>query len=298
MIASTEEFRSATTAFRAEASSGILDTGRYRMRYFVWGSGPPVVFIHGMSDTASAFTMVMHHLVERHTCIGYELPDGLTDGSALARYTHADYTADLLALLDHLKLSRAAVVGSSFGSTIALAALAAAPSRFTHGVLQNGFAHRPLNRWQRQLARSARFWPGWFADWPEMFRGVMWRVERPTLSVLPPVVVEHFLRNGARTPIRASALRSLAIDRTDLRAALPTIQVPMLLLTGEHDPLVPPACAATLLGGLPDVRRVEFAGCGHYPQYTHPTPMADAIGAFLGRDAGPNQSAAQNRTMQ
>lgn len=281
MIATTEEFRSAITAFRAEASTGALDTGRYRMRYFVWGSGPPVVFIHGMSDAGRAFLMVMHRLVPRHTCIAYELPDGLTDGSRLARYTHADYTADLLALLDHLTLPRAAVVGSSFGSTIALAALAAAPTHFTHGVLQNGFAHRPLTRWQRQLARSARFWPGWFADWPEIHRAVMRRVERPTVSVLPPEVAEFFLTHGARTPIRASALRSLAIDRTDLRPLLPTIRTPVLLLTGDHDPLVPTSCAATLLRGLHDVRRVEFTNCGHYPQYTHPGPMAQAIEKFL-----------------
>ncbi|MBA4188684.1 MAG: hypothetical protein C0467_11855 [Planctomycetaceae bacterium] len=281
MIATAEEFRSALAAFRAEASLGVLDTGRYRMRYFSWGSGPPVVFIHGMADTARAFLMVMHRITPRFTCVGYELPDGLTDGSRLARYTYANYTADLLALLDHLKFLQAAVVGSSFGSTIALAALAAAPARFTHGVLQNGFAHRPLTRWQRQLARSARFWPGWFADWPEIHRAVMWRVERATLSALPPPVADDFVANGARTPIRASALRSLAIHRTDLRPLLPTIRTPMLLLTGDRDPLVPPSCAAALERGLPSVRRIEFANCGHYPQYTHPVPMAEAIGTFL-----------------
>jgi len=280
MTATAEEYRSAFAAFRRDAVRSVLDTGRYRMRYFAWGSGPPVVFVHGMADASRAFVMVMHRLVQRFTCIGYELPDGLTDGSHLARYSHREYTADLLALLDHLNLSRAAVVGSSFGSTVMLAALAAS-DRFTHGVSQNGFAHRPLNRWQRQLARSARFWPGWFADWPEIHRAVMWRVERPTLSVLPSDVVELFLANGARTPIRASALRSLAIDRVDLRPHLPTIRVPMLLLTGDRDPLVPPRCAETLERGLPNVRRIEFTNCGHYPQYTHPGPMADAIASFL-----------------
>ncbi len=278
----TEELHSALAAFRVGAHRGTLDTGRYRMRYFTWGNGPPIVFIHGMADAARAFVMVMHRLVERCTCIAYELPDGTTDGSALARYTHADYTADLLVLLDHLGLARAAVLGSSFGSTIALHALATAPSRFTHGILQNGFARRPLTRWQRQLARSARFWPGWFADWPAIYRRVMWRVERPTLSAMPLAVADFFLEHGGHTPLRASALRSLAIDRTDLRSVLPAIPAPVLLLTGDRDPLVPRSCWDEIERGVRNVRRVEFAGCGHYPQYTHPGPMAEAIGRFLG----------------
>jgi pimeloyl-ACP methyl ester carboxylesterase len=99
---------------------------------------------------------------------------------------------------------------------------------------------------------------------------------------MPPAVAEFYLANGGRTPIRAAALRGLAIDRTDLRPVLPDVRVPVLLVTGDHDPLVSPECTAELARGLPDVRRVEFAGCGHYPQYTHPGQMAEAIGEFLG----------------
>ena len=226
--------------------------------------------------------MVMHRLVDRFTCVAYELPDGTTDGSALARYTDSDYAADLIALLDHLGFARGAVVGSSFGSLVALSALAAHPDRFTHGVLQNGFARRSLNPFHRQLARSARFWPGWFADWPAIHRRVMRRIERATLSAVPPAVAHLFLHHAGRTPIRAAALRGLAIDRTDLRHVLPAIRLPVLLLTGDQDRLVPRACWEDLARGVPHLRRVEFAACGHYPQYTHPGLMADAIGAFLG----------------
>lgn len=281
MLGTDEELRSAIAAFRAEAAHGTLDTGRYRMPYFAWGNGPTVVFIHGMADACRAFLMVMHRLVPRFRCVAYELPNGLTDGSRLARYTHTGYTADLVALLDHLECRSAAVVGSSFGSTIAIRSLVTAPNHFSHGVLQNGFAYRPLNRWQRALARSARFWPGWFADWPEIHRAVMRRVERPTLALLPPEVAEFFLEHGAHTPIAASALRSLAIDRVDFRHLLPTIRVPVLLLTGDRDPLVPTWCTADLERGLPQSRRIEFVNCGHYPQYTHPAAMAQAIADHL-----------------
>ena len=277
------DLRSALAAHRAGSRAGSLDTGRYRMRYFSWGAGPPLVFVHGLADAAIAFVMVMHALVDRFRCIGYELPNGLTDGARLTRYTAADYGADLIALLDHLALPRAAVVGSSFGSTIALEALASAPDRFTHGILQNGFACRPLNRYQRGLARVARFWPGWFADWPEIHRFVMRRIEHSTISAVPPEVAEFYRQNSAITPIAACALRGLAIDRADLRQSLPRIPAPVLLMCGDCDALVPRSCWDDLAAGLPHATRIELPGCGHYPQYTHPQLMAAAISDFLGQ---------------
>ena len=150
------ELQLALAAFRAQARSSPfsweLGIG---MQYFVWGSGPPIVFIHGMSDRARAFAMVMHHLIERYTCVAYELPDGTTDGSELRRYIHKDYVADLMELLDHLGLATTAVLGSSFGSTIALAAMANTPRRFTHGILQGGIRSSTTDLLSQRVLSSA-----------------------------------------------------------------------------------------------------------------------------------------------
>ena len=283
MAVTSQELRDALTAFRGGARKGLLDTGRYRMRYFTWGTGPPLVFIHGMADAAEAFVMVMHRLANRFTCIAYELPDGQTDGSRLARYAPSSYAADVPTLLDHLKVPRAALLGSSFGSIIALAALAANPDRFSCGILQNGFACRPLNHFQRMLARIARFWPGWFADWREIHSFIMRRIERDAMADAPVEIASFFHKHGAWTPIAAACNRALAIDRADLRSLLPTIRVPVLLISGDRDRLVPRSCSEALAAGLPNATQVEFPGCGHYPQYTHPALMADTIGTFLRR---------------
>lgn len=283
-----DDLRKALARYRLEARPGTLDTGRYRMRYAAWGVGPPLLFVHGMADVGRSFALVMHRLVDRFTCIAYELPDGTSDGAALGRYTHREYVADLLALLDHFDYPEATVLGSSFGSTIALAALAAAPHRFAGAVVQGGFARRPLTRGQLGLARLARFWPGWFGDWPTVHRWAMAGGERPVFGSVPAEVWEFFVANSGRTAVRAAALRALTIARTDLRARLPGIRSPLLMIGGDCDPLVPRRCEREIEDGVPDVRRVEIARCGHYPQYTHPNEMADAIRAFLdpGREPG------------
>jgi pimeloyl-ACP methyl ester carboxylesterase len=251
------------------------------MRYFTWGSGPPIVFIHGMADAAQAFVMVMHQLVEQHTCIAYELPDGTTDGSSLKKYSHDNYTDDLLELLDQLNLPSAAVLGSSFGSTIALASLSRKPERFTHGILQGSFAHRPLNFFQRYLCKIGRYWPGWIAEYPIVFRRVLRLIEKQTFATLPPKVTKFLIRNGGMTPFQAAAMRSLMFDSLDLRQFLPSIQTPVLMIGGDSDGLVPRQCEDEVERRLPSVKRVIFSGCGHYPHYTHPIPMAEAIQSFL-----------------
>src|SRR5581483_233195 len=93
----------ALAAFDREARPGTLDTGRYRMPYFVWGAGPPLVFIHGLADLAKSFVPVMAALRRDFTCVGYELPAGGPDGARLGAYRHRHLVADLIALLDHLR---------------------------------------------------------------------------------------------------------------------------------------------------------------------------------------------------
>src|SRR5262245_57314121 len=116
--------------FEAEAVRGVCDTGRYRCPFFSWGAGPPLVFIPGLADNGQSFLLPISLLASQFRCVGYDLPTGRGDGARIGRYTHADLVADLLALLDHLQIEQSYLFGSSFGSTIALAAMHRHPGRF------------------------------------------------------------------------------------------------------------------------------------------------------------------------
>ncbi|AMV29437.1 acyl-CoA esterase [Gemmata sp. SH-PL17] len=276
-----ESCRVALAAFERHAVRATFDTGRYVMRLATWGQGPPLVIIHGLSDAVRGFAMVMHHLAAHFTCIAYELPNGLDDGAKLGAYHHRDFAADLFALLDDRKLDRVALLGSSFGTTVALAALAAAPQRFTKCVLKGGFAYRPLKWYERLGARQGRYWTGRLCELP-LREFAMSRADPATWSGCSPLSRELFLWCNGQTPIRAACRRAVALDTLDLRPVLPTIRTPVLLISGDRDRIVPHAREAVLANHLPNVRRVEFTDCGHYPQYTHPRGTADAVANFLG----------------
>ena len=263
-----------------EVQHGEVDTGCYRCRYVVWGRGPTLVLIPGMGMDALGFVMLMARLQTHFRCVSFDLPNGETDGAHLMTYRHADHVADLFALLDHLAIRQCSLLGSSFGSTIALAALHAQPGRFSHAILQGGFAQRPL-AWAEVLAASfARFLPGSLGVWP-FVRPILAYSQRESLVAREPALWDFFVEQHYRLPLRALAARALMMHQVDLRPILSMIKQPMLMVCGDRDPLVGKACEAELKQGLPLAARAEIEECGHLPQLTHPEVFAEVVKQFL-----------------
>jgi pimeloyl-ACP methyl ester carboxylesterase len=284
---SAVRFPDALARFGREAVRGTLDTGRYRMPYFSWGEGPPLLFIHGVSDSSRSFLLPIALLSAYFRCIAYDLPAGRGDGARLRRYTHPDLVADLWALLDHLGVRQSYILASSFGATIALAALGERPERLPRAVLQGAFARRPLRRAEWLLARVTRHLPGSMARVP--FRNRILRaINHDTFAGLPPEVWENFLESSGQAAIASFAYQALMLHRLDLRPLLPHVRQPVLLVHGEHDTVVPWAHAEELLRGLPNARCAVLEGCGHVPSYTHPEMLAEVVRQALTPPACPH----------
>jgi pimeloyl-ACP methyl ester carboxylesterase len=270
----------ALAAFEREAVCGVCDTGRYRMRYFSWGQGPPLVWVHGVCDSSRSFLLPVRRMTAHFRCVAYDLPAGDGDGAVLRRYTHDDLVADLFALLDHLGLARSYLLGSSFGATVVLRALHRAPGRLPRAVLQGAMARRPLRRAERALAWVGRWLPGRADRLP--LRGKVLRASQgPFFASRPEEVWRYFLEVTGRTPVRAFAWQARVLHRLDLRPILPEVRQPVLLVSGEYDRVVPHRHGDELLAGLPSAGRVVLGGCGHTPSYTHPEVYAEVVRRFF-----------------
>ena len=251
------------------------------MPYFVWGEGPPLVFVHGAMDSSRAWVMAVSRLSAHFRCVAYDLPTGRDDGARLGRHSHADLVADFWALLDHLGLSRSYVFGSSFGSTIVLEAMRERPERLPRAVLQGGLALRPLRRLERFLARLGRWLPGTTGQLP-LREKVTLKVNGAGFREKPETTVPLFRGDDrADAGSKAFAHQALLLDRVDLRPVLPEVKQPVLLFCGDLDLVVRPVHAEILLGGLPNARRVVVEGCGHVPGYSHPEVLAEVVRQFL-----------------
>ena len=270
----------ALSRFDREAVRGVCDTDRYKMPYYVWGEGPPLVFIHGAMDSSKAWVMPIARLSAHFRCVAYDLPNGRNDGARLGRHTHADLVADFFALLDHLQLARSYVFASSFGSTVALPALRERPERLPRAVLQGGLALRPLRRLERFLAHVGWLLPGTTGRLP-LREKVTRQVNGAGFQDKPEKMYRYFVEATGRTPVRAFAHQVLMLDRLDMRPLLPEVRQPVLLFCGDRDRVVRPIHAEILMAGLPNARRVVVEGCGHVPGYSHPEVLAEVVRQFL-----------------
>jgi pimeloyl-ACP methyl ester carboxylesterase len=276
----TDDLTRALARYDAETVPESFHTGRYQMRYITWGSGPTVMIVHGLCDLPRSFAMVMEELVNLgYRCVSYDLANGKDDDAKLGRYRHEDFVDDLVALIDHLNLSPIDIMGSSFGSTITLHGLVRHPARFRKAVLQGGFAHRPIMRIERGLSRLGRYWPWRMKELP-IRKQVMEKLEAHQFEGCPNEVYDFLIECSGETPVRAAARRGLILDKLDLRPVLPKITQPLLMIGGDRDALVPRDCEAAVEAGVPHAKRIEFTPCGHYPQYTMPKPMAQAMHEF------------------
>jgi pimeloyl-ACP methyl ester carboxylesterase len=97
---------------------------------------------------------------------------------------------------------------------------------------------------------------------------------------VPKSVVDHVVRlaQGAGSDVWNEGLAGL-ID-VDLRHAVPTLDVPALVIVGEHDRVTPPAAAVELSAALPQGRLVVIPGAGHFPMLERPDELAEELRAF------------------
>jgi 3-oxoadipate enol-lactonase len=72
-----------------------------------------------------------------------------------------------------------------------------------------------------------------------------------------------------------------ALAELDLRPQLGQVEVPVLVLVGEHDEATPPPMSHELAAGLPQAQLKIIPGCAHVPQLQSPEVFLEAIGDFL-----------------
>jgi pimeloyl-ACP methyl ester carboxylesterase len=77
----------------------------------------------------------------------------------------------------------------------------------------------------------------------------------------------------------AAALRGMAV-RADMRAELPKINVPTLVVCGAEDAITPPAEMQSMAQAMPQARYVEIANAGHMMPVERPAEAAEAVFSF------------------
>ncbi len=244
------------------------------------GSGPPLLLVHGWSRSGADFAALAGRLSTRHRVVRLDLRGH--GRSAPGPFALADLAGDVAALAEALDLRGALLLGWSLGGQVALSALPLLAARVDRLVL---------------IGATPRFTPG--DDWPHGPPARALEAMAALLRRRPEAVQARFLDDcfapgeldedgraalaTAPPPDLACALAGLDIlASADLRAALPAVRGPVLLLHGEADAICPVGAARALALRLPSARLVTFPAVGHAPFISRPGEVASLLEAFAG----------------
>jgi len=103
------------------STTGYADVNGLHLYYETYGSGAPLVLLHGGMLTIDLnFASLIPTLARTHTVIGVEMQGHGRTANIDREITYANLATDIVALLDYLGIERAAVLGHSMGGGVAL----------------------------------------------------------------------------------------------------------------------------------------------------------------------------------
>jgi pimeloyl-ACP methyl ester carboxylesterase len=245
---------------------------------FVGGTGPVLVLLHGAGDQAGTWAPLVPDLLQRHTLI---LPD-LAGHGASAPATGPIETRTIVEGLEAVLGSLAAgrrmtVVGNSLGAWMAMVLAQRHPEWIDRVVAVNGGALKHLGS-VNLLPRSR-----------EEARQTMAGLRDASAPPLPDAVLDDMVRVAREGALaRFSATAATMEEWTLTEAQLGQLRVPLHLIWGVSDQLMPLAYAQRLLAALPGAKLVPLERCGHVPQAEAPDRFLAALKGVLGEGVAPS----------
>jgi pimeloyl-ACP methyl ester carboxylesterase len=263
---------------------------------------PTVVLVHGLGGSHLNWDLVAPLLTPHARVLALDLPGfGRSEPGDRRATVHAN-VAVLDRFLERVVGRPVVLVGNSMGGMISILAAARSPERVSGLVLLDAALPGPRRALDPRVAAVFGLYAVPFVGerflWLRRVRQTPLTRVRNLLRLvgvdpdeLPPSVVDRSValledRDDVVGMDKAflAAARSLLMvlaDPRQYRAAMAGIEVPVLMLHGDRDRLVPVVAARDVADAQPAWRYVELAGVGHVPQLEAPQRVADEILGWL-----------------
>ena len=238
--------------------------------------GEPLLLLHGYTDSSRSFSPMVPYLSRYRLLIPDQRGHGASDAPECC-YGTSQFAYEARLFLDALGVKRAAVVGHSLGSMVAISLAADNPDRVSKVVLIGSTALVPVKRgdWlydntaamTGKLDPSTQFAKDWHpANQPTKVDPAFANAINEEILRIPPHVWRSVMRELSYVPVGRHA---------------PDVKAPVLVLSGGKDPLFPAEHHQSLLKAFPNAEAQVFAELGHNPNWEQPDAVASAIDRFL-----------------
>lgn len=252
----------------------------YRVSGAGTGVGEAVVLVHGVGMAHEVWQPQVDDLVRDHPVVAYDLLGH--GGSQLPPVDAglADYGAQLLALLDHLGIARAHVIGHSMGALVALQFALDHPQRVRSVTALNGvFQRTPQQRAAIQARAQVLETEGVQAT----LAGTLerWFGAPPPTHLQEAAATARRLLLGVNLAGYARTYRVFASADAAHADRLASLRPPALFMTAEFDPNSSAQMSRAMAACVPGAQCQVLPGARHMMTLTHPSEVNRALREFI-----------------
>ena len=278
----------------ADEDSQFIELNGLNVHYKTYGTGEPVfILLHGFGASLFSWHEVTTPLAEYGTVIAYDRPAfGLTE-RPLEWKGESPYSQDsqvelVIGLMDALGIEKATLVGNSAGGTVSMLTALKYPERIESLILVDPavYAGGGAPAWIRPLLGT----PQMRHVGPLIARQIQAQgVEFIKTAWHDPSKISQATFDGYQKPLQVEdwdkALWELTLSSREsgLTERVNEFNLPILVITGDDDRIVPTEQSLRLAAEIPNADLVVIPQCGHLPHEECPDEFMQAVQDFLGK---------------
>lgn len=291
MAAPPRRRRSSASSF--DTTTRFVTIHGHRRAYRMCGSGPVVLLLHGIGDSSASWVPLMRPLAERYTVVAPDLLGHGESDKPRADYSVAAFANGMRDLLDVLGFDTATVVGHSLGGGVAAQLTYQHPTRVERlALVASGGVSREVNPVLRLASTPLADLTLPLLKLPPVRLAAMAGIEllrrsgtdlgrdaeelSRVLDALPELAARGAFSRTLQSVVDWRGQVVTMLDRSYLAEAMP-----VLLVWGAHDAVIPVHHAQVAHEAMPGSRLEVFADAGHFPHHQDPERFLELLDRFI-----------------
>jgi pimeloyl-ACP methyl ester carboxylesterase len=248
------------------------------MSFYDLGEGKPIVLIHGFAGSKQYWSKVLVELSQNCRVIAVDLPGHGDSLMGSENYSIEDMAKSIKQLLERLELDQVTMFGHSLGGYITLAFAELYPENLNGFSLIHSTANPDSAEAKTGRESNAKKVLEEGAD--SFIRGLVNKLFSPENTEVNADEIKKTIEIGLSTSINGIVSALLAMkDRPDRNDVLENTKLPVLLVAGEQDQIIPPD--KTFSVNKDNLKKVLIKDSGHMSMYEQPAELVKTMKTFL-----------------